>query len=215
MHTGLAEQSHTYLLQFSAFPTCYFSLCVSTPGRLGVLEVLLSPSPALRRNFICTDTAHKPIQAIILCPFTRMRISLHLHQIELSLLHHRLMNMLTVLAGSIAPLRHRALIQAKCLHNRLDWTAIRHQRHHNDDESFGLAQALKHRSCFGAERCSAHLAAIPRTRLPMAHNSPFVDFPSCHAGQVRAKYRRRIHLFCVVFVTAQVRSGLAKGRETQ
>ena len=68
MHTGLAEQSHTYLLKSSAFPTCYFSLGVSTPGRLGVLEVLLSPSPALRRNFICTDTAHSPIHAIILHP---------------------------------------------------------------------------------------------------------------------------------------------------
>ena len=63
MHTGLARQSHTYLLKFPAFPTCYFSLSVSTPGRLGVLEVLLSPSPALRRNFICTDTAHSPILA--------------------------------------------------------------------------------------------------------------------------------------------------------
>src|SRR6266404_3291061 len=72
MHTGLAEPSHTYLLKFSAFPTCYFSLCVSTPGRLGVLEALLSPSPALRRNFIYTDTAHNPIQAIIWCPFTRI-----------------------------------------------------------------------------------------------------------------------------------------------
>ena len=72
MHTGLAEQSHTYLLKFSAFPTCYFSLCVSTPGRLGVLEALLSPSPAFRRNFIYTDTAHKPIHAIILHPFTRI-----------------------------------------------------------------------------------------------------------------------------------------------
>src|SRR5207248_8188261 len=72
MHTGLAEQSHTYLLKSSAFPTCYFPLCVSTPGRLGVLEVLLSPSPALRRHSTCTDTAHNPIQAIIFRPLTRI-----------------------------------------------------------------------------------------------------------------------------------------------
>src|SRR5258708_28279705 len=72
VRTGLAEQFHTYLLKFSAFPTCYFSFCVSTPGRLGVLEALLSPSPALRRNFIDADTAHNPIQAIILRPFTRI-----------------------------------------------------------------------------------------------------------------------------------------------
>src|SRR5258708_38403429 len=72
MHTGLAEPSHTYLLKCSAFPTCYFSLCVSTPGRLGVLEALLSPSPALRRNFIYTDTAHNPIQASIFYPLTRI-----------------------------------------------------------------------------------------------------------------------------------------------
>src|SRR2546421_8713897 len=71
MHTGLAEQSHTYLLKFPAFPTCYFSLGVSTPGRLGVLAVLLSPSPALRRNSIYTDTAHTPIQTTIPRAFTR------------------------------------------------------------------------------------------------------------------------------------------------
>src|SRR5258706_3411678 len=76
MHTGLAEQSHTYLLEFSASPTCYFPLCVSTPGRLGVLEALLSPSPALRRNFIDADTAHSPIHAIILHPFTRISSAL-------------------------------------------------------------------------------------------------------------------------------------------
>src|SRR5260370_19601481 len=46
MHTGLAEQSHTYLLKSSAFPTCSFSFGVSTSGKLGVLEVSLSPSPA-------------------------------------------------------------------------------------------------------------------------------------------------------------------------
>src|SRR5260221_8812179 len=72
VRTGLAEQFHTYLLKFSAFPTCYFSFCVSTPGRLGVLEALLSPSPALRRNFIDADTAHNPIQAISFLPLTRI-----------------------------------------------------------------------------------------------------------------------------------------------
>jgi hypothetical protein len=40
MHTGLAEQLFTCLRGFSAFPTCYFPLCVSAPGRLDVLEVL-------------------------------------------------------------------------------------------------------------------------------------------------------------------------------
>src|SRR5260221_8807445 len=72
VRTGLAEQFHTYLLKFSAFPTCYFSFCVSTPGRLGVLEALLSPSPALRRNFIDADTAHNPIHAIMPRAFTRI-----------------------------------------------------------------------------------------------------------------------------------------------
>src|SRR6266699_6605445 len=72
VRTGLAGQFRTYLLKFSAFPICYFSLCVSTPGRLGVLEALLSPSPVLRRNFIYTDTAHSPIQATIWRPLTRI-----------------------------------------------------------------------------------------------------------------------------------------------
>src|SRR5260370_11910035 len=65
MHTGLAEPSHTYLLKCSAFPTCYFSLCVSTPGRLGVLESLLSPSPPFRSNSFSTDTPPNPIPAFL------------------------------------------------------------------------------------------------------------------------------------------------------
>ena len=40
VHTGLAEQLFTCLRGFSAFPTCYFPLCVSAPGWLDVLEVL-------------------------------------------------------------------------------------------------------------------------------------------------------------------------------
>ena len=44
--------------RLSAFPTCCFSLCVSTPGRLGVLEVILSTSSSSGRNLIYAETAH-------------------------------------------------------------------------------------------------------------------------------------------------------------
>jgi hypothetical protein len=51
MHTGLAEQLFTCLLGFSAFPTCYFPLCVSAPGRLDVLEVLTPFLSRVTREF--------------------------------------------------------------------------------------------------------------------------------------------------------------------
>lgn len=51
MHTGLAEQSRTYLLRFSAFSACCFPLCVSAPGRLNALEVFTPFLPRVAREF--------------------------------------------------------------------------------------------------------------------------------------------------------------------
>src|SRR5258708_39600481 len=51
MHTGLAEQLFTCLRGFSAFPTCYFPLCVSALGRLDVLEVLTPFLSRVTREF--------------------------------------------------------------------------------------------------------------------------------------------------------------------
>ena len=51
MHTGLAEPLFTCLQGFSAFPTCYFPLCVSAPGWLDVLEALIPDLSRVPRGF--------------------------------------------------------------------------------------------------------------------------------------------------------------------
>jgi len=47
-----------------------------------------------------------------------------MHQVKLPLLDDRLMELLAMLAGPVTPRCHRALIQAKGMHNGLDWTPI-------------------------------------------------------------------------------------------
>src|SRR5437588_2232614 len=136
----------------------------------------------------------KPIQAMILHPFTRISSARPLLQVQLPLLHHCLMNLLTMLSCSIAPTRHGAFVQAKGLHNRLDRTAIGKPRHHDHHQGLGFAQSLKHPACICAKGLPTGLAAIPRTCLPMAHAIALPDLSSCHAVLIRAKYLRSIHL---------------------
>ena len=186
VRTGLAEQFHTYLLKFSAFPTCYFSFCVSTPGRLGVLEALLSPSPALRRNFIYPDTAHNPIQAIIVCPFARMRISLKVMDTDLPLLDDRMMDLLAVLSCSLLPICYRTFIQSLGMNNRLDRASIREQDHHDHDQCRWPAQPFHHR----ASSCTKCLLTRVTTRalglIRMNTNVALSDFASCGTRLIRA-----------------------------
>src|SRR5437762_13626519 len=122
-------------------------------------------------------------------------------QVQLPLLHHCLMNLLTMWSCSITPTGHGAFVQAKGLHNRLDRTAIGQQRHHDHHQGLGFAQSLKHRACLRAKGLPAALAAIPCTCLPMDHNSALPNLSSCHAALVGAKYLRSIHLLCCCFHT--------------
>src|SRR5258708_6603158 len=65
LHAGLAGPCHTYLPAFPAFPICYFPLYLSAPGRSGVLEVSLCPSPVFHGDFINADTAHRCVPVIL------------------------------------------------------------------------------------------------------------------------------------------------------
>ena len=66
----------------------------------------------------------KPIQAMILHPFTRISSARPLLQVQLPLLHHCLMDPLTVLSRSITPTCHGPFVQFKRLHDGLDGTPI-------------------------------------------------------------------------------------------
>ena len=85
------------------------------------------------------------------------------------------------------------------MHNRLNGTAIRQQRHHHHDYLHRLAQSGKQRPLLGAERFSAGLAPVAGAIPTMDDDSALPDLPSCFALQVRAKYLRGIHLLCGFF----------------
>ena len=59
---GSCGTSLAYRLRpFSAFPTCYFPLWLSHPGRLGDPRTLLPVLPGSARDFIVRLTAHSPV----------------------------------------------------------------------------------------------------------------------------------------------------------
>jgi hypothetical protein len=63
-----------------------------------------------------------PIQPIICRPFTRMRVGVHRHEIELPLLNECVMDLLTVGPCALAPPGHGSLLQAKGVNNGLNRT---------------------------------------------------------------------------------------------
>ena len=134
-----------------------------------------------------------------LAPLHADFIGLHVNQIQLALLDQRVMHLLAVRPGSITPTRHRALIQAKGMHDRLHRTPIRQERHHYYDHLGRLAQPSKQRPFLRAERFSAGLAPVPWSLAPMTDDSALPNLPSCFALQVRAKYLGGIHLLCEFF----------------
>src|SRR3989440_12290263 len=109
------------------------------------------------------------------------------------------MHLLTTHCRSIAPIRHRAFIQAKSMHNGLDRASIRQEGHHNHDELPRFAQALEHGSSSSAERFFARFAAIALPFAIMDDDIALSALASCRTHRIRAKCFRRVHwLWCTV-----------------
>src|SRR5262249_25496429 len=133
-------------------------------------------------------------------PFDTDLIGLHVDEIQAGLLDERLMHSLAVAPGSIPPTCYRSLIKAKGMDNCLDWTAIRQQRDHDQNQFRWLAQTLQHTPTSGAKRVAATATAIPLPFAIMNTDVALSDFASCGACQIRAKYLRHVHrlwLFCL------------------
>ncbi len=126
-------------------------------------------------------------------------IGLNVHQVQLPLFNDLLMHFLTMHSRSIAPIRHRPFIQAKGMHNGLDWASIRQESHHNHDEIQRFVQALEHGSSSGAERFFARFAAIALPVPIMDDDGALSHLASCGTRLIRAKCFRRVHwLWCTV-----------------
>jgi hypothetical protein len=127
-------------------------------------------------------------------------IGLNVHQVQLPLFNDLPMHLLTMRSCSISPSGHRPLIQAKGMHNGLDWASIGQERDHDHHQRQRLAQALEHRSCSGAKGLLTDLAAIARALVTVDHDIALPNLPSCAASQIGAKCLRGLHLYwCVVF----------------
>ena len=109
MHTGLAEQPHTYLLKPSAFPTCYFSLGVSTPGRLGVLEVFALSFSCVTQEFHMHRHGAQPHPGKHLASFDANFLGLDMVGRHIPAWHQGFMHLLAVLACSSLPVCSRVM----------------------------------------------------------------------------------------------------------
>src|SRR5260370_1650851 len=125
-------------------------------------------------------------------PFHSYFVGLNMYQVKLSLLDDPLMHPLTMRSGSIAPIGDRPLIQAKSMHNRLDWTPIGPPGHDDHHPFRRLAQPLQHRSPTTPKRFFADLTPIA-FRLPiMDPHIALSDLASCRTRSIRAKWFRRV-----------------------
>jgi hypothetical protein len=86
-------------------------------------------------------------------------IGLYLPQIA-RLLYYVFAYLVAVLSRPCLPTRHRAFIQTKGLHDRLDRTTIAQQRHHNDYQVRCLSQSIENGPFALCKRLAAHTALV-------------------------------------------------------
>src|SRR6266567_5556921 len=127
-----------------------------------------------------------PIQATIFLPFARMRIGLHVMDLDLCLFHDRLMHLLAVLSGSLLPIGYCAFIDSIGVHNRLDWAPIRNYDHHDHDHFRWRAQSFHHRPSAGTKGLLAAATAISLWLIGMNTNVARSDLASCGTRLMRA-----------------------------
>jgi len=121
------------------------------------------------------------------------------NQVQLALLDDLLLHVSTLPSCSISPGPDGALIEIKCLHNGLNWTAIRQKRDHNDHKTDRLPKPKKHRSLTSTNALPTGFAPITRTLAFMDDAISFAHSSSCAALGIRTKYSRCIHWFLCCF----------------
>ena len=96
-------------------------------------------------------------------------------------------------SGALPPFLDRPFVEAKGLHNRLQWTTVGQQ---GNDRQYGLgvrSQAVEDGTLGDAEGFLAHLANIALLLSGMNTDVPFSDLPSCGAVNILAKYCLWVH----------------------
>src|SRR5882724_407940 len=119
-------------------------------------------------------------------------VGLHLPQVTW-LLDQMLLDRLTLDASTRQPTRHRPLVIAKRHDDRLQWTTMGHQRHHETDRLRRGPQAIEGRAFRGGERLVALGAheALLLTRVDA--NVALAYLSSGGAGQIRAECGCGVH----------------------
>ncbi len=131
-------------------------------------------------------------------PLTRMRIRLHVHQVEFALFDDCVMHLLAVRPRTISPTGYCPFISPKRMHNRLDRTSIREQCDHHHDQFGRLAQPLKHGSTSPAKCVTARATPVALTLAIMNRDVALPCLASCTTRHIRAKLEQRVHRLWIV-----------------
>src|SRR5450631_4105831 len=115
---------------------------------------------------------------------------------ELPLLNHCVLNPLTLLTRSSAPPSHGALIQSEHAHNRLQWTAIGKQSHHQNNQLGGFAKSFQHRSRPSGKGLTTDHTTIAFAIAIMNADRALIAQTTCSTRQIGAKLKGRIHGLC-------------------
>src|SRR2546421_8999282 len=127
--------------------------------------------------------------------------------VHLALLHQSMMDLLTVLSGSLLPLGYRSFIYSIGMHNRLNGTAIGEQDDDDDHQFWRRAQSFHHRPSSRAKGLVTRVAAIALWLIGMNVYVARSDLASCGTRRIRAKLFRRIHRLCCTVLHKHIMPG--------
>ena len=119
-------------------------------------------------------------------------VGLHLPQVT-RLLDQMLLHRLPLAASARQPTRHRPLVIAKRHDDRLQWTPVGHQRHHQADRLRRGPQAIEGGAFRGAERLVALRAHEALVLARVDANVALACLASGRARQIGAEYRGGVH----------------------
>src|SRR5688572_29168104 len=104
------------------------------------------------------------------------------------------MYLLGVLAGLMQPTPDCAFVQPKGSYDRLHWTAVTQQRHHQHKEFAGLLDAIQTRAMCFTKGLATALALVPLLLLTMHNDITATLLAAGVKAHIRAKLCLRVHL---------------------
>ena len=120
-------------------------------------------------------------------------IRLDLLPVKLTMVHDRLVDLLTMLPCSFPPFLHCSFIKPKCGHYRWHWSPVGQQGDDQHHAHWVCFQPVEYRAFLHTEGRFTYLTVTPLLGLTMDFNISFFSLSSCRTAYIGAKYLSEVH----------------------